>query len=120
MAAGVSDHLAQDEAHALSIARDIIAHLSTPFLDSQPPGLPAGGGGGGSSSSWDEPLFPPEELRAMVPSDMRRGPPLNMRNVLARLLDGSRFDEFKLNYGPTLVTGGWALGCASAPVRGGE
>ena len=53
--------------------------------------------------SWEEPLYSPEELRGIVPSDTRQS--WDVRMVLARLLDGSRFEEFKSNYGKTLVTG---------------
>ncbi|PNW85327.1 hypothetical protein CHLRE_03g181200v5 [Chlamydomonas reinhardtii] len=89
---GVTDHYAQDEAHALAIARDIVAHLPLPPTTLGPP-----------ATSWQEPVYPVEELRGVVPADARR--PFDVRAVLARLLDGSRLDEFKTNYGTTLVTG---------------
>ncbi|GFR40987.1 hypothetical protein Agub_g1652 [Astrephomene gubernaculifera] len=97
---GVTDHYAQDEAHALSIARDIIAHLPPP-----PPSPPSSSSSSASSHlpTWQEPLYPPEQLRGAVPADPRRG--WDVRCVLARVLDGSRLDEFKSNYGTTLVTG---------------
>eukprot|EP00877_Chromochloris_zofingiensis_P008652 jgi/Chrzof1/403/Cz01g14170.t1 len=90
---GVTDHLAQDEAHALSIARDIVANLNLPPSASSSSAAPA----------WQEPLYPPHELRGVVPADTRQT--WDVRVVLARLLDGSRFEEFKSNYGKTLVTG---------------
>mmetsp|Transcript_32507 Transcript_32507/g.82590 ORF Transcript_32507/g.82590 Transcript_32507/m.82590 type:complete len:593 (-) Transcript_32507:322-2100(-) len=91
---GVTDHYAQDERHALATARDLIATLNTPLLARS---LPPGG--------WREPLHPPEELRALAPRHGDRGAPVDPRALLARLLDGSKFDEFKANYGRTLVTG---------------
>lgn len=94
MAAGVTDHYAQDEAHALAIARDIIAHLPLPPGASSP---------SASVFNWQEPLYPTEELRSVVPADARRA--FDVRSVLARILDGSRLDEFKANFGTTLVTG---------------
>ncbi|KAG2499926.1 hypothetical protein HYH03_002213 [Edaphochlamys debaryana] len=104
---GVTDHYAHDEAHALVLARDIVANLPLPPSATAPTLLGAPSPLGAPSSppapSWSEPLHPPEELRAAVPADPRR--PWDVRCVLARLLDGSRFDEFKANYGTTLVTG---------------
>ncbi|GLC44422.1 hypothetical protein PLESTF_000044000 [Pleodorina starrii] len=88
---GVTDHYAQDEPHALAIARDIIAQLPPP------PRGPSG------AVQWQEPLFAAEELRGVVPADPRRA--FDVRSVLARLMDGSRLDEFKANFGTTLVTG---------------
>ena len=98
----MTDHLAQDEPHALSIARDIVATLN---LQPPPSALPQPS----APASWEEPLHPPEELRGVVPEDPRQT--WDVRAVLARLLDGSKFEEFKSNYGKTLVTGtGPALG----------
>ncbi|EFJ51940.1 hypothetical protein VOLCADRAFT_108896 [Volvox carteri f. nagariensis] len=88
---GVTDHYAQDEPHALAIARDIIATLPVPSSSSA------------TSAPWHEPLYPVEDLRAVVPADPRRS--FDVRSVLSRLLDGSRLDEFKANFGDTLVTG---------------
>ncbi|CAL5220640.1 g2684 [Coccomyxa viridis] len=94
---GVTDHLAETEEHAISIARSIVANLD----------LAAGNASQAAaaqpSRAWEEPLHPPEELRGMVPSNTRH--PWDMRGVLARILDGSRFDEFKKLYGSTLITG---------------
>ena len=55
------------------------------------------------SSSWEEPLYDPHELGGLVPTDPKQ--PLDARLVIARIVDGSRFHEFKQQYGPTLVTG---------------
>jgi len=95
---GVADHLAQDEPHALHIARDIIANLNLP-----PPAYLSSTGQSGGSTSWEEPLYDPQELRGAVPTDTRE--PWDVRGVIARLMDGSRFEVFKSNYGKTLVTG---------------
>ncbi len=86
--------LTQDEPHALRIVRDIIATTNAAPLATT---LPAGG--------WAEPLYPAEELRACAPDLSRGGKPVDPRAIIARLLDGSEFEEFKANYGTTLVTG---------------
>ncbi|WP_341350706.1 carboxyl transferase domain-containing protein [Thermostaphylospora chromogena] len=88
---GVTDHLAEDDAHALAIVRDIVATLGP-----RPP-VP-----------WDvaeseEPAYDPRELYGIVPPDTRT--PYEVREVIARIVDGSRMLEFKPEYGPTLVTG---------------
>ena len=88
---GVSDHLALNDQHALGIARRLVANLNRVkqhTLDLQEP---------------REPLYDPEELYGIVSSDLRK--PFDVREVIARLVDGSVFDEFKQNYGATLVTG---------------
>jgi 3-methylcrotonyl-CoA carboxylase beta subunit len=88
---GVADHLAMDDAHALGIARRIVGNLNTvkrPMLDIAEP---------------REPLYPADELYGIVPSDTRK--PYDVREVIARLVDASEFDEFKRLYGETLVTG---------------
>jgi acetyl-CoA carboxylase carboxyltransferase component len=88
---GVADHLARDDADALAIARTIFAHLPAapaPALAREPPEAPA---------------YDPRELYGIVPRDPRR--PWDVREVIARLVDGSRFHEFKPRYGTTLVTG---------------
>jgi 3-methylcrotonyl-CoA carboxylase beta subunit len=88
---GVTDHYAESDAHALGIARRIVAGLNT--VKRPPVALrePA------------PPRYAPEELYAVVPADLRQ--PYDVREVIARLVDGSEFDEFKRLYGPTLVTG---------------
>ena len=90
---GVTDHLADDDAHALRIVRDIVA--TTP-MPSPPPW----------SSSMEpvvEPLVDPAQLTGVVSADERT--PYDVHEVIARLVDGSRFHEFKQEYGSTLVTG---------------
>jgi 3-methylcrotonyl-CoA carboxylase beta subunit len=88
---GVADHFAENDAHALSIARDVVAHLNRkkkmPLALAEP----------------REPRHPPEELYGVIPADTRR--PFDIREVIARIVDGSEFHEFKARYGKTLVTG---------------
>jgi 3-methylcrotonyl-CoA carboxylase beta subunit len=88
---GVADALAEDDAHALALARQAVASLNR-----QPPPGPA-------LAPPEEPLHDPEEILGVVPADLRT--PYDVREILARLLDGSRLDEFKARYGPTLVCG---------------
>ena len=88
---GVADHFAQDDDHALSIARDIVKSFNRRKL------LPV------ASIPSREPLYPSEELYGIVPKDARR--PFDIREVIARIVDGSEFQEFKARYGKTLVTG---------------
>jgi len=88
---GVTDHYAFDDRHALGIARRIVGNLNrikTVSLDLKEP---------------REPLYPTEELYGAIPTDTRR--PYDVREVIARLVDGSAFDEFKQLYGQTLVCG---------------
>jgi len=89
---GVADHFAHDDRHALAIARRIVSHLpaQTPQtgLDLQ---------------AAREPDYDPAELGGIVPADTRK--PYDVREVIARLVDGSELDEFKARYGATLVTG---------------
>ncbi|MBI5597282.1 MAG: methylcrotonoyl-CoA carboxylase [Elusimicrobia bacterium] len=86
---GVTDHLASDDEDALRIGRSIVENLNAPRF--RPP------------TGVEEPLFPAEELYGIVNRDLRR--PGDVREVIARLVDGSRFHEFKRNYGTTLVCG---------------
>jgi 3-methylcrotonyl-CoA carboxylase beta subunit len=88
---GVTDHYAQNDAHALSIARKIVGNLNRV----KQPNL--------AMREAREPLYDPTELYGVVPTDLRR--PYDVREVIARLVDGSEFDEFKQLYGATLVTG---------------
>ncbi len=88
---GVADHLADDDAHALEIARSIVGTL-----------------GGGKSLPADreapeEPAFDPKEIYGVLPRDLRET--YDVREVIARLVDGSRFQEFKARYGTTVVCG---------------
>jgi len=93
---GLADHLAADERDALRIGRRIVADLG--WRKAGPgPTMPA-----------DPPLFPAEELVACAASDPKRS--VEVRDVLARILDGSRFDEHKPLYGTTLVCGWGSIG----------
>src|SRR6266480_2028898 len=88
---GVTDHYAQDDAHAIGIARRIVATLRQPTranLNMRDP---------------REPLFAPDEIYGVVPADGRK--PYDVRDIIARVVDGSEFDEFKKLYGPTLICG---------------
>ncbi|MFC5829343.1 carboxyl transferase domain-containing protein [Nonomuraea insulae] len=88
---GVTDHLAEDDAHALAIVRDIVSTLAPraerPWETIAP----------------EPPRHDPRDLYGIVPADTRR--PYDVREVIARIVDGSRFLEFKAEYGSTLVTG---------------
>jgi 3-methylcrotonyl-CoA carboxylase beta subunit len=88
---GVADHLAEDDLHALLLARRAVANLGP-----RPP-MPV------EVIEPEEPLYDPREIYGIVPSDARK--PYDVREVIARIVDGSRLDEFKARYGPTLVTG---------------
>ena len=88
---GVTDHLAEDDAHALRIVRDIVATL------------PERGALPWTVEPVEEPAVDPAELYGVVPVDSRT--PYDVREVIARITDGSRFQEFKAEYGTTLVTG---------------
>ena len=88
---GVADHYALNDAHALSIARSIVANLNRVKQVSTVLREPR------------EPLYPVEELRGVIPADTRK--PYDVREIIARFVDASEFDEFKQNYGTTLVTG---------------
>ncbi len=87
---GVADHFAEDDAHALSIVRRIVSNLNR-RRSAGPP------------HTAEEPLFDPQEIYGIVPADTRK--PYDVREVIARIVDGSRLDEFKQRYGTTLVTG---------------
>ena len=88
---GVADHYAQNDAHALAIARAIVSHLGGAKPVEPDAREPA------------EPLYPAEELHGVIPEDKRK--PYDVREVIARVVDGSELDEFKQDYGATLVTG---------------
>jgi acetyl-CoA carboxylase carboxyltransferase component len=90
---GLADYLAEDERDALRIGRRIVARLGWRKL------------GPGPTEPPDEPVHDPDELLGIASADLRV--PFDPRQVLARVLDGSRFDEFKPAYGRSLVTG-WA------------
>jgi acetyl-CoA carboxylase carboxyltransferase component len=88
---GVADHLAQDDDHALEIAREILGHLTArkefPWEVRAP----------------ENPAYDPKEIGGIVPRNIRKA--YDVREVIARVVDASRFHEFKALYGPTLVTG---------------
>ncbi len=88
---GVVDHLAENDEHALSIVRDIISHLGPAHRH------------GLTVLEPSEPLYPAEELYGVVPEDVRA--PYDVHEVIARIVDGSQFHEFKAHYGSTLVCG---------------
>ncbi|UTP40320.1 methylcrotonoyl-CoA carboxylase [Phenylobacterium sp. LH3H17] len=88
---GVVDHVAEDDEHALTIVRSIIANLNSRKVVDLDLAEPR------------EPAYDPEELYGIVPTDVRA--PYDVREVIARIVDGSDFDEFKALYGTTLVTG---------------
>jgi len=90
---GLADYLAEDELDGLRMARDVMAHLNWRKL------------GPGPTMPADAPLYDPEELLGLLPVDLRS--PINIRDVFRRVVDGSRFEEFKPLYGRTLVAG-WA------------
>jgi 3-methylcrotonyl-CoA carboxylase beta subunit len=97
---GVVDHLAVDDRDALRLARDAVANLNRPVLspldaDAVGPSAPA--------TPVEPPVHDPEELYGLLPTDLRQ--PYDVREVIARIVDGSRFHEFKPLYGDTLVTG---------------
>jgi 3-methylcrotonyl-CoA carboxylase beta subunit len=88
---GVADYFAEDDVHALHIARTIVSTLNTRKR------LPA------DMTTPEEPRYDPKEIYGIVNVDTRQ--PYDVREVIARIVDGSRFDEFKERYATTLVTG---------------
>ncbi|MCS6846847.1 MAG: carboxyl transferase domain-containing protein [Anaerolineae bacterium] len=96
---GVADHYAEDDAHALSIVRSIVATLTSNSRRSTPESI----GESEVGSQIEEPLYDPAELYGILPTTFRMG--YDVREVIARLVDGSRFREFKARYGATLVCG---------------
>jgi len=90
---GLADYLAESELDALRIARSVMSHVNWRKL------------GPGPTMPADEPLYDPEELLGLLAVDLRT--PMDIREVIARVVDGSRFEEFKPLYGRTLVTA-WA------------
>ncbi|KAI9676107.1 MAG: Methylcrotonoyl-CoA carboxylase beta chain, mitochondrial [Caeruleum heppii] len=87
---GVTDYLAVDDAHALALARRSISNFNQPL-------------GQSVLSSWREPLYDAEELDGIVGTNLRK--PIPAHEIIARIVDGSEFAEFKPEYGTTLVTG---------------
>ncbi|KAF2454013.1 methylcrotonoyl-CoA carboxylase subunit beta [Lineolata rhizophorae] len=98
---GVTDHLAVDDGHSITLARRCVANLN--WETGQ--GVAVAGGAAGQSGSvgWKEPLYDPEELGGIVGTNLRKQ--VEVREVIARVVDGSAFAEFKKDYGTTLVTG---------------
>jgi 3-methylcrotonyl-CoA carboxylase beta subunit len=88
---GVADHLARDDAHALALARRAVANLNRPSITTVEREAP------------EEPIYDPHDIEGVVPADLRT--PYDIREVIARIVDGSRLDEFKARYGTTLVCG---------------
>jgi 3-methylcrotonyl-CoA carboxylase beta subunit len=87
----VADHLARDDAHALALARRAVANLNRPSITTVERQAP------------EEPIYDPDDIAGVVPADLRT--PYDIREVIARIVDGSRLDEFKARYGTTLVCG---------------
>jgi acetyl-CoA carboxylase carboxyltransferase component len=90
---GVSDYLAEDELDAIRLGREIVSHLNWRKF------------GSAKMQAPEEPQYDPDELLGIGAIDVRK--PFDVREVIARVVDGSRFEEFKANYGTTLITG-WA------------
>ena len=88
---GVADHYALDDAHALSILRRIVSNLNSQKKISL------------AVRESRDPLYPAEEIYGVIPADAKK--PYDVREVIARVVDGSELDEFKQNYGTTLITG---------------
>jgi len=88
---GVADYLADDDMHALALARQAVAGLNLSRVEQV------------AMQPSEDPAYDVEELLGVVPADLRT--PYDIREVIARLVDGSRFDEFKARFGETLVTG---------------
>jgi len=99
---GVADHLADDDAHAINIARDIVANLDSKKPDAQNTG-DAGDANIDAQTKTLEPLYPSEELRGMLPKDARMPP--DVMQIIARIVDASAFMPFKEKYGVTLTCG---------------
>lgn len=88
---GVADHFALNDKHALELARRSVANLNRPKIATI------------ETQAAEAPLYDPQEIAGVVPASLRT--PYDVREVLARVVDGSRFDEFKARYGTTLVCG---------------
>lgn len=88
---GVADHLAENDAHALTILRDIVSHLGPRYAHDAPLRAPRA------------PLYPAEDLYSIIPEDVRA--PYDVHEVIARIVDGSEFHEFKPLFGSSLVCG---------------
>ncbi len=92
MQSGVADHLAEDDEHALKIVRQIVESFSKVTNKSlSQPAVP------------EDPMYDVKELYSLIPFDTKQ--PMQMMEIIARIVDGSRFQEFKSNYGKTLICG---------------
>jgi acetyl-CoA carboxylase carboxyltransferase component len=88
---GVADHMAENDVHAIQICRNIFESIQRHEYQSL------------ETIPVEEPFYPPEELYGILPIDLKK--PVDSREILARIVDGSKFHEFKERYAPTLVTG---------------
>lgn len=93
---GVADHFAESEPEALEKVREIVSHLQ-PGLALRPPTIAF------ARQAPEEPLYPADELYGIIPADARQT--YDVREIIARLVDGSRLNEFKTRFGPTIVCG---------------
>ncbi|KAF9021512.1 carboxyl transferase [Hymenopellis radicata] len=89
---GVTDHLARDDEHAINITRSVVGDLGRAGWTPVPPPVEP-----------QDPLYPSSDLHGIVGTDVRQG--FDMRDVISRIVDGSRLREFKKEYGPTIITG---------------
>jgi 3-methylcrotonyl-CoA carboxylase beta subunit len=87
---GVTDHFALNDKHALEITRSVVQNLNWKLNTS-------------TSADYDEPLYSAEDMGGIIPADTKK--PFDVRKIIARIVDGSRFHEFKAMYGTTMVTG---------------
>ena len=101
---GVVDHVAENDSHALTIVRDIVSHLGFPGAPAQAGALAANAPAyAGARKDARPPKYDPTELYGVIPQDVRA--PYDVHEVIARLVDGSEFHEFKALYGASLVCG---------------
>lgn len=94
---GVTDYLAVDDAHAIVLARRSVSNLNWPSQSTSSPSVQT------PHQTFSEPLYPAEELTGIASTNLRK--PIPIHEVIARVVDGSVFSEFKRDYGTTLVTG---------------
>ena len=92
---GVADHYAENDAHALEIGRNIVSNLNRNKCNNN--------GEIDIHSNYEEPKFSRDEILGLIPKDNKQQ--MDMRLIISRIVDGSRFDEFKMYFGQTLVTG---------------
>jgi hypothetical protein len=113
---GVADHYATSDLHALHLTRSIIASLNihphTTAAHTQTNKLPSDT----HTHTHEAPKYDVQDLRGVVPVDSKKG--FDVREVIARVVDGSRFQEFKAMYGTTIVTGVCVCVCVCVCVRG--